>query len=326
MYILLLGIFCFFLSTGFFLIEEGERGILFRFGKIVKNKDKNILLFTPGLHYKLPLIESVKKINSKIQTTENRLHIFIDQEKKDLTIDCSIQWKINDFGRYYLSTRNNHFYKIELALKQKLENILFSTVNKLNQNTSIEKKINLLNKKIYEKFNFYSFGLKDPVQKSSFLNKKNTILTNKNIREDSFSLKQLINSSDIENLGVQVVDISIKKITLSILILNEIYHHMQLENEFIARNEILKGKLIAKKIKSKADYAAIKILLDANIKGLIIKGEGEAISLKLLSSFFIKDPNFYRFLRKLQVYEKIFNTGKNFIIIRSDNIFKTYER
>jgi membrane protease subunit HflC len=99
---------------------------------------------------------------------------------------------------------------------------------------------------------------------------------------------------------------------------------MKLDNELFFRNEILKGQIIAKKIKSQADYKVIKILSDAKKKGLVIQEESKAISLRLLSSIFVKEPNFYRFCRISQAYKNIFRTGNDLIIMSPDNYFLKY--
>lgn len=311
-YIMLLGIICFFLWTSFFLIQEGERGILLRFGKIVKDHNKEILIYKPGLNYKLSFLDTVKKIDSKIQTTEHRSHIFIDKEKKDFIIDFYINWKINDLNKYYLFAQNNNNYRIEILLKHKLDDILYSEIKKLSKNDCIIDKINLFNKKKCKQFNFYSFIF------------RNTFLKKDNIRKKYISFEKLMNISSVIDLGINIVDVSIKKITLSTEVLHDIYNRMKLDNELFSKSEILKGQIIAKKIKSQADCKVIKILSDVKRKELVIQGESEAVSMRLLSCIFVKEPNFYRFLRTFQAYKNIFRTGKDLIIMNSDNYFFRY--
>ncbi|HXK00463.1 MAG TPA: protease modulator HflC [Buchnera sp. (in: enterobacteria)] len=277
-YIILLGIVCFVLCTSFFLIEEGECGILLRFGTIVKNRDKAILIYKPGLHYKLPLLDTVKKINFKIQTTEHRSHIFVAKEQKDFIIDFYIKWKINNISRYYLFAQDNDNYYIEFFLKRKFNDILHSEIKKSNKNSYIIDKINLFNKKAFKKCNF---------------------LINNNIKEQYFSFEKIMNNSSITDLGINIVDISIKKIALPTEILHNIYYRMKLDNELLTRSEMLKGQVISEKIKSEADRKVIKILSDAKKKALVIQGESKVISMKLLSGIFIKEPNLYCFSNSL---------------------------
>jgi modulator of FtsH protease HflC len=323
-YIILLGIVCFFLWTSFFLIQEGERGILLRFGKIVKDHNREILIYKPGFHYKLSLLDTVKTIDSKIQTTEHRSHIFIAKEKKDFIIDFYINWKIDDLRKYYLFAQENDNYRIEILLKRKLNDILCSEIKKLSKNSCITDEINSFNKKKCKQFDFYSFIFRDTFLKSFFLYQNTNILTKKNIEEKYISFEKLMNTSSIINLGINIVDISIKQITLSAEELHDTYNRMKLDNELFSKSEILKGQVIAKKIKSQADFQVIKILSNAKRKELVIQGESEDISMRLLSSIFVKEPNFYRFFRTFQAYKNIFRTGKDLIIMNPDNYFFRY--
>ncbi|MCW5196459.1 protease modulator HflC [Buchnera aphidicola (Pemphigus obesinymphae)] len=312
-YISLLSIFCFILCTSFFLIKEEERGIILRFGKIVQDKDEKVLIYKPGLHLKLPLIDLVKKINIQLHTTENRSYFFTSKEKKNFIVDFYIRWKINDFGRYYLVTEGNKIYSTEIVLKRKFNDILNQTIKKLNKNKFILYKKKLFYQNTNKIFNFYPFFFNDYFFKSYCF--KNNMIAEKYI-----SSEKLISSINLTNLGIKIIDVSIKKINLSAKTLNEIYNLMILENKFVSNNETLKGQIIAKKIKLDADYKVMKILSDAQRKGLLIRETGEITSLKLLSDFFIKEPHFYRFLKIFEFYRKNFCSERN-LIINADNIF-----
>ena len=54
-----------------FVVQEGERTILFQFNKVQRTADGNIQVFEPGLHFKLPFVEKVRDLDAKVQTLEN---------------------------------------------------------------------------------------------------------------------------------------------------------------------------------------------------------------------------------------------------------------
>ncbi|CAL4325557.1 protease modulator HflC [Buchnera aphidicola] len=312
-YISLLGIFCFFLCTGFFLIKEEERGIILRFGKIMQDKDERVIIYKPGLHFKFPLIDSVKKIDIQLHTTENRSYFFIAKEKKNFIVDFYIRWKINDFGRYYLATEGNKIYSTEMILKRKFNDILNQNMKNLNKNQFILCKKNLFNRNTHRIFNFYPFFFNDSFFKSYFL--KNNMISEKYI-----SFEKLISSINSTSLGIKIIDISIKKMNFSVETMNKIYLMMILENELVSNNEMLKGQFTAKKIKLDADYKVMKILFNAQRKGLLIRELGKVTSLKLFSDVCKKEPYFYFFLKIFESYKKNF-CGERNLIINKDNIF-----
>lgn len=70
-----------------FVVKEGERGITLRFGKVLRDDDNKPLVYEPGLHFKIPFIETVKMLDARIQTMDNQADRFVTKEKKDLIVD-----------------------------------------------------------------------------------------------------------------------------------------------------------------------------------------------------------------------------------------------
>ena len=105
-----------------FQVPEGTRGIVIQFGKVKRNSETgDTEVYKPGLHFKLPFIESVKKLDARIQTLDDAPNRFVTVEKKDLMVDSYVKWKVKDFARFYLSTGGNKTQAEDL-LKQKVNN------------------------------------------------------------------------------------------------------------------------------------------------------------------------------------------------------------
>ena len=113
-------------SGSLFAVKEGERAIVIQFGKIQRDEATGeTRVFTPGLHFKLPFIDSVRRLDARIQTLDGSPDRFVTSEKKDLIVDSYVKWRIDDFARYYLSTGGNKL-QAEALLKQKVNNGLRS--------------------------------------------------------------------------------------------------------------------------------------------------------------------------------------------------------
>jgi membrane protease subunit HflC len=105
-----------------FVIYEGQRGIVFQFSKIKRDADTGqMLIKEPGLHFKLPFIENVKKLDARIQTLDEAPDRFVTAEKKDLMVDSFVKWRIVDFPTYYLRTSGS-VDNARALLKQKVNN------------------------------------------------------------------------------------------------------------------------------------------------------------------------------------------------------------
>jgi membrane protease subunit HflC len=80
-----------------FEVKEWERAILFRFGEVVRTD------YDPGLHFKLPIINTVRKYDGRIMTLESEPERYLTAEKKNLIVDAFVKWRIKDVKKYYTS-------------------------------------------------------------------------------------------------------------------------------------------------------------------------------------------------------------------------------
>lgn len=111
----------FILLSSLFVVPEGQRAIVIQFGKIQRDAEQKVVVYEPGLHLKLPFIETVRKLDARVQTLDDAQDRFVTAEKKDLLVDSYVKWRINDFGAYFLSTGGNTA-QAEVLLKQYINN------------------------------------------------------------------------------------------------------------------------------------------------------------------------------------------------------------
>jgi membrane protease subunit HflC len=105
-----------------FIVFEGQRGIVFQFTKIKRDADSGEMkIYEPGLHFKIPFINNVRKLDARIQTLDEAPDRFVTSEKKDLMVDSFVKWKIVDFSTFYLRTAGS-VENARALLKQKVNN------------------------------------------------------------------------------------------------------------------------------------------------------------------------------------------------------------
>ncbi len=105
-----------------FVIYEGQRGIVFQFSKIKRDSATDEMkVYDPGLHFKIPFIETVRKLDARIQTLDEPADRFVTSEKKDLMVNSFVKWRIVDFSTYYLRTSGS-VDNARALLKQKVNN------------------------------------------------------------------------------------------------------------------------------------------------------------------------------------------------------------
>ena len=89
----------FLYATATFQVAEYQEGIKFRLGEIVETD------FEPGLHFKLPFVNSVRLFDTRVLSLSTPPERFLTSEKKNLIVDYYIKWRITDPSEFYRSTR-----------------------------------------------------------------------------------------------------------------------------------------------------------------------------------------------------------------------------
>ena len=90
-----IGAFILVLSMSAFTVGSNERVIKFQLGEIVGSD------YTPGLHFKLPIINDIKKFDSRILTMDSTPERFLTAEKKNVIVDSFVKWRIGDVKTFY---------------------------------------------------------------------------------------------------------------------------------------------------------------------------------------------------------------------------------
>lgn len=94
-----------------FTVDERELAIKFRFGEIVKSD------YEPGLHFKLPIVNNIRKFDGRVLTRNNPTEEFLTNEKKNLIVDFFIKWRIEDVAQYYRATSGDESVASERLLE-----------------------------------------------------------------------------------------------------------------------------------------------------------------------------------------------------------------
>ena len=111
------------LFNSFFIVNEKEKAIVFQFGEAVRT-DIDV-----GFHFKLPIIQEVKKYDSRIQTLDEEPDRILTVESKYLLVDSFIKYKISDVLTFY-KANNGSFNSLNSLLGQRSEFVLKNNFGK----------------------------------------------------------------------------------------------------------------------------------------------------------------------------------------------------
>tara|TARA_B110000858_G_scaffold189050_1_gene235345 strand:+ start:1421 stop:2290 length:870 start_codon:yes stop_codon:yes gene_type:complete len=139
----------------------------------------------------------------------------------------------------------------------------------------------------------------------------------KNITED-------LNSSVREELGIEIVDIRVKRIDLPSEVSNQVFRRMTAERDKEAQELRSTGKEKAERIRASADRERTIELANAYRDAEELRGEGDAKAASVYADAYQQDPEFYAFIRSLNAYKSAFSNKGDILLVEPDSDFFKY--
>jgi membrane protease subunit HflC len=265
------------ISQSVYVVKETERAVKLEFGAVVEADVE------PGLHFKIPIVNSVTKFDARILTLDAAPQSYLTSEKKALTVDSFVKWKVSDVEKYYTTTGGD---------EERLRRLLIQRVDAGLRNEFGSRTVNEV-----------VSGERDELM-------------------DKLTLQ--LNSIALDELGVEVIDLRVKKIDLPPEVSDYVYNRMRTERERLAKELRAQGNEVAEKIRATADKEKTIILADAYRQAEEIKGNGDAIATSTYANAYSKDPEFYDFTRSLKAYQSTFGSKSDILLINPDSDFFKY--
>lgn len=125
-------------------------------------------------------------------------------------------------------------------------------------------------------------------------------------------------------LGVEVVDVRVKRIDLPPEVSQSVYDRMNTERDIQAREHRAMGQELAVGIRADADKQQEVILAEAYSTAEEIRGEGDATAAGIYAAAFQKDRQFYEFYRSMAAYQRTFSNKGDVLLIQPDSEFFKY--
>jgi membrane protease subunit HflC len=261
-----------------FVVNEWESAIKLRLGEIVGSD------YSPGLHFKVPVLNDVKKFDRRIQTLDTAPQRFLTIEKKDVIVDSYAKWRIANPAQYYRATGGN-----------------------------VGRTSRLLSERI-------NTSLRDEFGKRTIQE-----VVSEDRQELMTELSKAIDLNAAE-LGVEVVDVRVKKIDLPPEVSESVYSRMRAERERVASDLRAKGNEAAERIQADADRQRTVTLAEAYKESEQLRGAGDAKASEIYAKAYSQDPDFFAFYRSLNAYRGAFGAGGDMMVLQPDSEFFRFFR
>jgi membrane protease subunit HflC len=259
-----------------FVVDEREVAIKLRLGEIVETD------YDPGIHFRIPFINSVIKFDRRIQTLDTRPQEFLTIEKKFVVVDSFVKWRIKQVEKFYRTTRGDMRRAAEL----------------------LGERINT--------------ALRDEFAKRTI----QEVISGE--RAEIMELLAKSASEDASDLGVEIIDVRVKRVDFPEQLSEAIYRRMRTERERAAKELRAQGAEAAERIRAEADRQRTELLAEAYRDAEKTRGEGDAKSAEIYANAFEQDAEFYAFWRSLSSYRVIFEQGGDVMLLSPDSEFFRY--
>ena len=123
------------------------------------------------------------------------------------------------------------------------------------------------------------------------------------------------------DLGIQIIDVRIRRADLPDETSDSIYQRMQSEREREAAEFRAQGDEQAQQIRSRADREVTVIAAEAQRDAEIIRGEGDQTAIKIYADAFNQDADFYAFYRSLEAYRRALADDNTTLLLSPDSDF-----
>lgn len=263
------------LFDAFYVVSEIERAVVIELGRLQRNSVE------PGLHFKVPIIQTVRKFDKRIHTLDDRnIRDYLTAEKKSLRVDSYVNWRIKSETQFLEATGGN---------TQNAERLLWQRVDT---------------------------GLRDQFGKRIV---KEVISGER--EEIMVELRQEIGGIAERELGIEIVDIRIKRIELPPAASESVYQRMRAERQRLAGELRAEGAEQAEIIRSEADKDRRVILAEAYRIAELTRGQGDAEAASIYGKAYSDDEELFSLLRTLRAYSSSLRGERDTLVLDADSEF-----
>ena len=239
-----------------------------------------------GLHVKW-FFQTATVFDRRLRVYNPRPSEFLTRDKKNIVIENYVVWKIDNPQRFVETVGD------PVAAEMRLHDIIWSGLSAALGTHDLESIV---------------APAADKIEAAKMLD----------------DLTSLTDRAALEQYGVNVVDVRIKRLNLPEQNKQSVYARMRAERERIARQYRAEGEEQALSIRADADRQREEILSVAYKQAENIKGQGDAESTRIYGQAYSKNPSFYRLLRTLESYKKVLDDKTTAILSSESELLKVF--
>lgn len=267
------------LFSSAFIVNESQTAIVLNLGKVVRSDLK------PGLHFKVPFIEQVRKFDRRLLTLDDNPERYLTAEKKDVEVDFFVKWRIKDVTAYYRATSGGNEEAAAQRLTPIVKNALRNDINQVTLQKLVSSERSELAQRLLKPINIGASTL------------------------------------GIEVIDIRIKRINFPK---DAKIRDQVLERMRSERKQVANAMKAEGFAESERIRAEAERESQVILAEAQREAQKVRGEGDAEVARISAAAYGQDAEFYGFYRSLEAYKATMADGKTTMVLDPDSEFLKY--
>lgn len=291
-----------FVYQSAYIVNETQQVVVTQFGRIIGSP-----VTSPGLKFKLPFIQNANYFPKNLLSWDGDPGQIPTLDKTFIYVDTFARWKIVDPVKFF-QTVNNPFNAIG-----RLNDIIDPAVRDFITSNRLIEVVRNSNREL----NTTEVGREDEQTErrpSLAVNIGRQKITEGILKESQPKLAKF---------GIELVDVKIKRINYVEEVRQSVYNRMIAERKQIAEKFRSEGKGEAQKIRGDKERELKLITSEAYRVAQEKKGKADAESTKIYAEAYGVDPEFYSFVRTLEIYSESLD-GKNTLVLSTDSEFLKY--
>ena len=289
-----------------YTVDETEQVVVTRFDKVQRTETE------PGLKFKLPIIEKALVFPRNLQEWDGDPGQIPTRDKTYIWVNTFARWKIVDPVVFFKTVGY-----VQRA-QQRLDEIIDPTVRNFVTSNRLIEAVRNSNRELDT---FEDFGEDQSTQTEE--EKKPVRFSQVYVGRDKID-NGILNQAKpkLEKFGIELVDVKIKRVNYVEEVRKSVYDRMIAERKQIAQKFRSEGKGEAQKILGEKERELKRIESGAYRRAQEVKGKADAESTRLYAEAFGKDPEFYSFVKTLEVYNEALSNNSSIILSTESEIFK----
>ncbi len=285
-----------------YTVDETEQVVITQFSKV------NRTVPEPGLHFKLPFIERAIVYPKNLQEWDGDPGEIPTKDKTYIYVDTFARWKIVEPVLFFKTVGTD----ARLATSR-LDEIIDPAVRNLITSNRLIETVRNSNRTL----DTLESGMEEETLKKDPTDYAITIGRSK---IDEMILNQA--KPKLDKFGIELVDVKIKRINYREEVRKSVYDRMIAERKQIAQKFRSEGKGEAQKILGDKELDLKRIKSEAYRTAQGIKGKADGESTRLYADAFGKDPEFYSFVKTLEIYDTALDKTSSMILSTDSDVLK----